>query len=217
VNHSIKVLSRLGAAGLLLAFAHPGPTISMTQAPKDKQLAANRSAREQRLHVALERLLRDGKLPTPEKAGAVASAIRRASDAYGIPDSFLLAMIHQESRFDLGAVSNRGAVGLTQVLPTTAKAMDDEGLAPGRVDHLADPATSVLFGAAFLARLKRQYKSWDAVFTVYNMGPGNYEIHQALGENANGYAYAVLATEARWDAYLDGRGSMPLEGEASAL
>ncbi len=187
----------------------------MTQAPKETQLAANRTAREQRLHEALERLLRDGKSPAGAQAAAVAAAIHRASDAYGIPDSTLLAMIHQESRFDLGALSNRGAVGLTQVLPATARAMDEEGRAPGRLDRLNDPATNVLFGAAYLAYLKRQYRNWDAVFTVYNMGAGNYELHQAMGETANGYAYAVLASQARWDAYLAGRGRMPLESEAA--
>lgn len=207
-----KYLTRAGAASLLLIFAHPGTTVSMTQVSGDKQVAANRSARGERLHTALTTLLREQGVPAPRHADAVASAIERASEAYGIPDSMLMAMIHQESRFEVSALSPAGAVGLAQVLPSTAAAMDREGLAPGRVERLSEPATSVMFGAAFLAHLRRQYRGWEATFTVYNMGPGNYENHLAMGETANGYALAVVATEARWNAYLEGRGRMPLSG-----
>ena len=184
----------------------------MTQASGDKQVAANRSARGQRLHTALTTLLTEQGSPSPRHADAVAASIERASEAYGIPDSMLLAMIHQESRFEVSALSPAGAVGLAQVLPSTAAAMDREGRAPGKVVRLAEPATSVLVGAAYLGYLRRQYRGWEAVFTVYNMGAGNYENHLAMGETANGYALAVVATEARWDAYLEGRGRMPLSG-----
>lgn len=209
----LKYLTRAGAASLLLVFAHPGTTVSMTQVSGDKQVAANRSAREQRLHAALTTLLTENGTPAPRHADAVAASIQRASQAYGIPDSMLMAMIHQESRFEVSALSPAGAVGLAQVLPATAIAMDRSGLAPGKPDRLAEPATSVLFGAAFVAHLRRQYRSWEATFTVYNMGPGNYENHLAMGETTNGYALAVVSTEARWDAYLDGRGRMPLSGQ----
>ena len=204
---------RLSAVGALLAFAWPGTPVSMTQVAASSRDRLAPQGREGRLREALKTLLHAGPAPMGDSADRTADAILRASAAYDIPVSYLLAMIHQESRFDVGAHSPAGAVGLTQVLPATARAMDDIGIAPARVEKLAEPETSVLFGAAYLARLKRQYRAWDRVFTVYNMGPGNYEVHQAAGETSNDYALAVLHSQARWENYLAGRGRMPLKEE----
>lgn len=202
---------RLSAVGALLAIAWPGTPVSMTQVSENSRDRLAPQGREARLREALKTLLHAGPVAMSESADRTADAILRASLVYDIPVSYQLAMIHQESRFDLNAHSQAGAVGLTQVLPATARAMDDIGIAPARVEKLADPEASVLFGAAYLARLKRQYHSWDRVFTVYNMGGGNYEVHQAAGETSNDYALAVLRSQTRWDNYLAGHGRMPLK------
>ncbi len=202
---------RLSVVGALLAIAWPGTPVSMTQAAASSPDRLEPQGREGRLREALKTLLHAGSVPMTESADRTADAILRASAVYEIPVSYQLAMIHQESRFDVGAHSQAGAIGLAQVLPATARAMDAIGIAPAKVEKLADPESSVLFGAAYLARLKRQYHTWDRVFTVYNMGAGNYEIHQAGGETTNGYALAVLHSQLRWENYLAGRGPMPLK------
>ncbi len=172
--------------------------------------------RDARLHVALQTLLRAGDIPMPDKAAGVATAMKRASQAYNVPISYLLAMVDLESKFDLAARSNMGAVGLAQVMPATARTMDQAGWAPASPAALLEPEASVLFGAAYLAYLRRNYGNWGAVFTVYNMGPGNYQLHQAEtldGIVVNDYALAVQHAQIRWDRYLSGQGPAPFRTE----
>lgn len=169
-------------------------------------------ARDERLQRALQALLRAGDVPMPEKSATVAAAIRRASKAYNIPISYLMAMIDVESKFDLAAHSNMGAVGLAQIMPATAHTMDQAGWAPAAPEALMEPEASVLYGAAYLAYLRRNYRNWGAVFTVYNMGPGNYLNHQAEttdGVVVNDYALAVQHAQIRWERYLSGKGPAP--------
>ena len=148
----------------------------------------------------------------PEKADGVATAMKRASLAYNVPISYLMAMVDVESKFDLAARSNMGAVGLAQIMPATARTMDQAGWAPAAPESLMEPEASVLYGAAYLAYLRRNYRNWGAVFTVYNMGPGNYQVHQAATEDGvviNDYALAVQHSQVRWDRYLSGKGPAP--------
>jgi soluble lytic murein transglycosylase len=87
----------------------------------------------------------------------------------------VLAMMRQESSFDPRAQSGAQAMGLTQVMPPTARSIagrlgrDDFALA-----DLFKPSVSVEFGTWFLSQLLGEYKG--RVFptlTAYNAGGGN--------------------------------------------
>ena len=100
----------------------------------------------------------------------------------GSPDSvvsspepaLLFAVAYQESRFDPRARSRSDALGLMQLKLATAREVarwlgdpvPDEGT-------LFDPATSVRYGARYLARLLRRFDGSVAVaLSAYNAGPG---------------------------------------------
>lgn len=80
----------------------------------------------------------------------------------------LLAVMREESRFDPQAVSRAGAVGLMQLLPSTARGLDPSvGIA-----DLTDPHTNVRLGAAYLAARLREFGG-DVLMALiaYNAGP----------------------------------------------
>lgn len=96
----------------------------------------------------------------PHGARILAAAERRGADPL-----LVAAVVETESSFDEEAVSPRGAVGLMQVMPRTAKQF---GIAEVR-----DPARNLDAGACYLAHLLRRYDG-DLVLALaaYNAGPG---------------------------------------------
>lgn len=98
-------------------------------------------------------------------AAIVADVARR----YRIDPGLLSAMIHAESAGRAGAVSNKGALGLMQVMSATARSM---GVADP-ASLLSDPALAVETGAAYLKTLQaRLGNDVPLVVAAYNAGPG---------------------------------------------
>jgi soluble lytic murein transglycosylase len=100
--------------------------------------------------------------------------VARAADQNGISPLLLLALIRQESFYDPDAGSTAGALGLTQVVPSTAqpiaKALGETGFTP---DDLFRPNVNVRFGADYLATQLRDFKSDNyRALAAYNGGPG---------------------------------------------
>ena len=105
----------------------------------------------------------------------VAAAARR----YRVPPAFLLAVIHAESNFDRHAVSHKGAVGLMQLMPATARWM-----APGiSRRQLFDPALNIELGARYLRYLANRYDGdAEKILIAWNAGPGRLDRGQVPGE-----------------------------------
>ncbi len=92
------------------------------------------------------------------------TAIRSAAERYALPEALLLAVMAVESNFDHRAVSEKGAMGLMQLMPATAKDM--------YVGDAWDPLQNIEGGARYLRVLANQYDG-DMVKTLaaYNAGP----------------------------------------------
>lgn len=105
---------------------------------------------------------------------AVRHHIREASRAHGLPPELLQAVIAAESGFDPLAVSPRGAVGLMQIMPTTAEEHGVKATDARTVeDQLADPRINIHTGARLLAKLHTQFpQRTDLVVAAYNAGAG---------------------------------------------
>jgi soluble lytic murein transglycosylase-like protein len=90
--------------------------------------------------------------------------IRLAAEKYKIPEALLFAVMAVESNFDHQALSEKGAMGLMQLMPGTAKEM--------YVSDAWDPAQNIDGGARYLRVLANQYGG-DMVKTLaaYNAGP----------------------------------------------
>jgi len=84
----------------------------------------------------------------------------------GVPVSLALAVAHAESAFDAGAESHKGARGVMQIMPATARG--EYGLSP---DLLWEPRINVRVGLHFLKRLVRRYRGRvDLALSYYNGG-----------------------------------------------
>ena len=90
-----------------------------------------------------------------------------AADKYGLPRKLVRSVMAAESNFRPTAVSPKGAIGLMQLMPSTAQAL---GIDPN------DPAQNVDGGARYLRDLllKYNYGLWHAL-AAYNAGPGAVE------------------------------------------
>ena len=85
-----------------------------------------------------------------------------------------MAIIKTESGFLPSARSNRGAVGLMQLLPSTAREIAPElGLQIQSDDDLKDPDINLHLGVYYLTKLQQLFPEDDvAVLAAYNAGPG---------------------------------------------
>ena len=116
--------------------------------------------------------------------------IIEASREFGV-DSYLIAsVINAESRFDQNAVSSKGAVGLMQVLPTTAvwvvkkisnlNASDSYDVkflsnlydSKTKSGELFDPKTNIRIGTYYLSYLINKFKDLKVSLCAYNAGEG---------------------------------------------
>ncbi|MBV2360833.1 lytic transglycosylase domain-containing protein [Thalassococcus sp. CAU 1522] len=100
--------------------------------------------------------------------GQYAEMARAAARRHGIPEDLFLRLVNQESRFDPKARSHKGAIGLAQLMPGTAKLL---GVNP----H--DPAQNLDGGARYLKMMHGKFRSWRLALAAYNAGPGAVEKH----------------------------------------
>ncbi len=115
---------------------------------------------------ALRRLI----FPTPYADLILAQASERKLDPL-----VLYAMFRQESLFNPGAHSGAGALGLAQVIPTTAEGIAQNLQVPNfQADDLFRPAVGVRFGAFYLDRqLDAMHGSLPGALAAYNGGLSN--------------------------------------------
>lgn len=87
----------------------------------------------------------------------------------------IYAITRQESRFNAGAVSSSGALGLMQLMPATARETAGKlGLAYSRSRLTSDPGYNAMLGSAYLAsQLARYDGSLLLAAAAYNAGAGN--------------------------------------------
>lgn len=89
-------------------------------------------------------------------------------------EALLLAVARQESQFNPLAISHAGAVGLMQIMPTTARLTAKRIGVTYRLDRLAhDGYYNAMFGSAHLAKLLDRYEgNYVLTITAYNAGAG---------------------------------------------
>lgn len=129
-----------------------------------------------------------------------AAQFKAAAKATGVDDAWLRAIAHAESGFDAGAVSPKGAQGVMQLMPQTAKEY-------GVVDPFSS-AQSIGAGARFLKSLMRRYKGdLTLVAAAYNAGIGTVARYGGVPPYAETQAYLakVLALHARYREALGGK------------
>jgi len=98
--------------------------------------------------------------------------ILQKSDQYQISPMLVLSVIEVESSYRKAAVSDRGAVGLMQLMPETAQEIAlSSGMKWNGPAILEDPKSNIEFGLKYLVYLKRQFSHPEHILTAYNIGP----------------------------------------------
>ncbi len=85
---------------------------------------------------------------------------------YGVDYEMVKAVIQTESDWNHKAVSTSGAIGLMQVLPSTAKS---EFNTPKQ--DLFDPYVNVTVGIKYLSKLDSHFDDLESTLTAYSHGP----------------------------------------------
>lgn len=97
--------------------------------------------------------------------------------------ALLAAVIYQESKFDTGARSPSGAIGLMQLTPETARGIAIRtGGSAFRTADLYNPEINIRYGAWYLENLFLKYKNERLVLAAYNAGQGNVDRWRAKHE-----------------------------------
>lgn len=120
----------------------------------------------------------------------LAKEIHTAATEVGISPKVAFGLVQAESSFRTKAVSPVGAVGLTQLMPATARWLE-----PGTTrKELMEPRTNLQIGFKYLKQLIADYDGNERLaLTAYNRGPGTVNRLIKRGRNPdNGYADKVL-------------------------
>lgn len=111
--------------------------------------------------------------PAPQKRMlSLRALIHEAAEAERIDAALLAGVIQAESAGRQTAASKKGAIGLTQLMPATAKGL--------KIDP-RDPEQNVHGGARYLRQLKERFHSRTLALVAFNWGPANTDRWIARG------------------------------------
>jgi soluble lytic murein transglycosylase-like protein len=107
---------------------------------------------------------------------------RNAAERHGVPEDVFLRLVQRESNWNPGAVSHKGAIGLAQLMPETARLL--------QVDP-QNPQQNLDGGARYLAQQFRRFGNWRHALAAYNAGPGAVLKHGGIPPYAETTAYVA--------------------------
>lgn len=100
--------------------------------------------------------------------GPYLNMARSAAAKHGVPEDLFLRLIQQESGWNATARSHKGALGLAQLMPATARGL---GVDPHNV------AQNLEGGARYLRQQYETFGTWRLALAAYNAGPGAVQKH----------------------------------------
>jgi soluble lytic murein transglycosylase len=99
--------------------------------------------------------------------------VRDVSAEHGLEPTFVAAVVYTESRFRPNVKSHRGAYGLMQLLPETARFIQERS---GIEGNYRDPKVNLRLGAWYLGYLDGRYMGDERlVLAAYNSGEGRVD------------------------------------------
>ena len=148
-HHAARRMALLLLSGLVLAPGATGSALAQT-IPAVRTVSAN-------LHAAF---------------------VTEASQRFGIPEHWIIAVKRAESAGDVRAISSAGALGLMQVMPATWTELRARY---GFGRDLYDPRDNIHAGTAYLREMYDRYGNVPAMLAAYNAGPARYDDYVQRG------------------------------------
>ncbi len=153
--------------------------------------------------------------------------IARVSRTSSIPPDLLQALMREESALDPRAISSTGALGLTQVMPATARALARKlKIKDYQTASLYDPDVNIRIGGTYLGELYARFQHPALALASYNAGPGAVSgwlkargglqldewVEEIPLDETRGYVKRCLRSFAAYQ-YIYSNGRMPALGE----
>jgi len=101
-----------------------------------------------------------------------ASYVEDYANVYDLDPLLLYAVIYTESGFQPDAVSDAGALGLTQITPETFQWLQTKTRETLPERQLHEPETSIRYGALFLHMLEKEFGETETALAAYHAGRG---------------------------------------------
>ena len=114
------------------------------------------------------------------------AAIEATASRHGLDPKLLAALVWTESNFRTDAVSHAGALGLSQLMPGTARGL---GVDP------RDPLANLDGGARYLRSMLDQFGRVDLALAAYNAGPGRVQRVGRIPDIVETQLYVVRVLE----------------------
>lgn len=137
----------------------------------------------------------------PAELREYAPVIDAASELYAVPAELLWAVFYTESRGNHKAKSRAGAVGVSQLMPRTARSQG--------VWDRANPFQSILGGTRYLRlQINRFRGNLSLALAAYNAGPGAVEKYGGIPPFAETQRYVPKVLRRFWNFQLCAKGEV---------
>ncbi|NTU72198.1 MAG: lytic transglycosylase domain-containing protein [Coriobacteriia bacterium] len=114
------------------------------------------------------------------------SEIATSATRHRVNPYLVAAIINAESSWKPETTSSAGAVGLMQILPSTAEDLARWRVVDGEkfpLERLSDPAVNIEYGTAYVRYLVGRYHEIETVLAAYNAGLRHADEWAAKGGN----------------------------------
>lgn len=101
--------------------------------------------------------------------------VEKYANEYNIDKNLIFAIIKAESNFDKKAISHKGAIGLMQLMQSTAEEIAPKVNIDVNEENIFNPEININLGTKYISMLIQKYGNIELAVTAYNAGSGNVD------------------------------------------